>query len=246
MAWMARKYAGLAAIYAVAVLMWASTAEAALVIRGTRIIYPAQEREVSIQLENKGNDPVLVQSWLDLGDATVAPSDIPVPFTLSPPIFRMDADKRQVVRMLYSGEPLATDRESVFWINFLEVPPKAAGANYLQFTYRTRLKVFFRPSSLGDDPALAPRKMRWTVVSEAGKHYLEAHNPTPYFVSLFKADVQASSLTPIEVPVDMVKPFSSERFAIPSQAQAFKPGVLLRFQAVNDFGGIIDAEARLQ
>lgn len=44
----------------------------------------------------------------------------------------------------------------------------------------------------------------------------------------------------------MVKPFSSERFAIPSQAQAFKPGVLLRFQAVNDFGGIIDAEARLQ
>ena len=35
-----------------------------------------QEREVSIQLENKGNDPVLVQSWLDLGDAAVAPSDI--------------------------------------------------------------------------------------------------------------------------------------------------------------------------
>ena len=246
MAWMARKYAGLAAVCAVAAFCWASAAEAALVIRGTRIIYPAQEREVSIQLENKGQDPILVQSWLDLGDATVAPSDIQVPFTLSPPIFRMDGDKRQVVRMVYGGNALPQDRESVFWINFLEVPPKAAGANYLQFTYRTRLKVFFRPQSLTDEPGLAPQKMQWSVVTEGGQRYLEARNPTPFFVSLFQAKLVVDGSKPVEVAVDMVQPFSSERFPLKQQAHAFKAGALLQFQAVSDFGGTIDVEARLQ
>lgn len=246
MAWMARKYAGMAAVCAVAAFCWTSVAEAALVIRGTRIIYPAQEREVSIQLENKGKDPILVQSWLDLGDATVAPSDIQVPFTLSPPIVRLDGDKRQVVRMVYSGDVLPPDRESVFWINFLEVPPKAAGDNYLQFTYRTRLKVFFRPQALTGEPALAPKKMQWRVVTENGQRYLEAQNPTPFFVSLFQAKLAADGAKPVEVAVDMVKPFSSERFLIKRQAQAFKTGALLQFQAVSDFGGTIDAEARLQ
>lgn len=40
---------------------------------GNRIIYPADSREVSVQLTNRGDVPGVVQVWLDDGDAQSVP-----------------------------------------------------------------------------------------------------------------------------------------------------------------------------
>ncbi|TDM44414.1 chaperone CupB2, partial [Macrococcoides goetzii] len=40
---------------------------AAVVIHGTRVVYPAAEPEVSIRLENSGSAPSLTQIWIDDG-----------------------------------------------------------------------------------------------------------------------------------------------------------------------------------
>ncbi|WP_421081436.1 molecular chaperone, partial [Serratia fonticola] len=43
-------------------------AQAAVVINATRVIYNQQDDESVLQLQNKGQDALLVQSWIDDGD----------------------------------------------------------------------------------------------------------------------------------------------------------------------------------
>ena len=47
-----------------------------------------------------------------------------MPFTMVPPLFRLDPKKGQMLRIVYTQEPLATDKETLFWLNVLEVPPR--------------------------------------------------------------------------------------------------------------------------
>lgn len=43
-------------------------AHAGIVIYGTRVIYPAEKKEVVVQLVNQGEQASLVQSWIDDGN----------------------------------------------------------------------------------------------------------------------------------------------------------------------------------
>lgn len=45
-----------------------SSAFASVTIIGTRVIYPATEKEVTVRLDNHGNQPALVQAWIDNGN----------------------------------------------------------------------------------------------------------------------------------------------------------------------------------
>ena len=95
---------------------WAlGAAQANMVVDTTRVIYPEARREVSFRVTNTSKDrPAFVQMWLDDGNANAAPEDATTPFNLTPPIARLQADGSQVVRLVYTGEPLPADRESVF------------------------------------------------------------------------------------------------------------------------------------
>jgi chaperone protein EcpD len=101
-----------------------SSAHASVVISGTRVVYQAKEREVTVKLSNEGSSPALVQVWLDTGNPNATPDESDVPFTLTPPLFRLDPKKGQSLRLIYTQEPLPQDKESLFWLNVLEVPPR--------------------------------------------------------------------------------------------------------------------------
>lgn len=120
-------------------------ASGAVVITGTRVIYPAAEKEVSVKMNNNGSSPVLVQSWIDNGDRRSTPENAKAPFFITPPVNRVNAGRGQVLRIRYTGETLLQDKESVFYLNVLEVPPKvknADGQNMLHMAFRSRLKLF--------------------------------------------------------------------------------------------------------
>lgn len=53
-------------------------AHAGIVIYGTRIIYPAENKEVMVQLMNQGNRSSLLQAWIDDGDTSLPPEKIQV------------------------------------------------------------------------------------------------------------------------------------------------------------------------
>ncbi len=82
-----------------------ASAIADIVISGTRVIYKSNEKSVNVRLENKGNNPLLVQSWLDTGDDSAEPGSITVPFTATPPVSRIDAKRGQTIKLMYTASP---------------------------------------------------------------------------------------------------------------------------------------------
>src|ERR1700741_2137258 len=47
----------------------APRALAGVVVHGTRVIYPGDRKEVTVELRNEGDAPSLVQAWMDSGEA---------------------------------------------------------------------------------------------------------------------------------------------------------------------------------
>jgi chaperone protein EcpD len=230
-------------------LAWPATSQASVVIASTRVIYDAQESEVTLKLTNEGTAPALVQTWIDKGDARAAPSTIEVPFTVVPPIARIDPTKGQTLRIAYTGEALPQDKESVFWLNVLEVPPKptgdAADANQMQLAFRSRIKVFFRPSGLKGSSEDAPALVVWRLYCSTGPCRLEASNPTAYHVSFTSIDVSAGDKVATFDEGAMVGP--GEREVLPLKG-VFTPaaGARVHYSALNDFGGPVAGDAALQ
>ncbi len=221
-------------------------AQASVVIAGTRVIYNAQEREVTVKLTNEGKSPALTQVWLDKGDPKAAPSSINVPFTVTPPVTRIDPSKGQTLRILYTGEPLPQDKESVFWLNVLEIPPKPgaedADVNKLQLAFRSRIKLFFRPKGLPGNAQEAPAQVRWRLV-QAGKQFkLEASNPTPYHVSFASFEVTGGGKTAKFDDGDMVGPGETRQFTLSGDVSP-NAELKVRYQAINDYGGSVAGES---
>ncbi|WP_343583440.1 fimbria/pilus periplasmic chaperone [Herbaspirillum sp.] len=220
-------------------------AHASVIITGTRVIYPADEKEVTVKLNNDGNVPALVQAWIDDGDSRIQAQTRAMPFTLLPPMFRLDPAKGQTLRMMYTQDPLPADRESVYYLNVLEIPPRPKAdddRNLLQMAFRSRIKIFFRPKGLAGDANDAPAKMTWSVVpGEEGKGYaLQADNPTPYHVNVTRAGVEVGGKLYESAP-GMVAPFSKRAFAL--EGLSIQPPAPLRMQyeTVNDYGAMVPA-----
>lgn len=57
------------------------------------MIYPSDSREITLQVSNNGNNPALVQAWIDEGDAKSTPDQSKAPFMIAPPISRVEAKK---------------------------------------------------------------------------------------------------------------------------------------------------------
>ena len=154
-------------------------AQASVVMTGTRVIYPATAKEKTLQLTNTDAHPNLVQVWLDKGNPKSTVESADAPFVVNPQIFRMEPHAGQMVRLIYTGEGLPQDRESVFWLNVLEVPSSspdkadAAASNNsagkLQVAFRSQLKLFYRPAKLKGVAADAAQQLKWRIVSEGGK-----------------------------------------------------------------------------
>lgn len=235
---------------AVMVVAWAAaglfvvSAEAGVVVAGTRVIFPGQDREVTVQLANEGESPALIQTWIDKGDPNEAPDKIDVPFVLTPPMFRLNPKKGQTLRLIRTQDALAQDKETLFWLNVLEVPPRAkAGedANRLQLAFRTRIKVMFRPSGLAGQAEEAPARVRWELVRTAdGKgQSLKASNPTPYVVNLGGVALKSAGQA-FDAGAGVVKPGESTLFALQGFDMEAGVDAEVEFTSINDWGGGVE------
>jgi P pilus assembly chaperone PapD len=97
---------------AAAFLLLSTTVQAGIVMGGTRVIYQEGKREASISVTNADvHSPYLVQSWIE----NYAENDKgKVPFIVTPPLFRLDPEQENVLRINFIGADLPRDRESVF------------------------------------------------------------------------------------------------------------------------------------
>ena len=231
----------LAVLYLLGALFSAS-AHANVVISGTRVIYPAEQREVSVKLTNEGDGPALVQAWIDSGNANESPEESVAPFMLTPPLARVEARKGQTLRLVYLKEPLPTERESVFYLNILDIPPSARPGderNQLQVAFRTRIKVFFRPSGLPGDPDSAGEQLTWKLVRESsGAYALECQNNSAYNVSFTDVHLPHAGQSE-EAGVGMVAPNGTWRFVLKSLTTLPAGPLELRYTSINDYGASV-------
>jgi chaperone protein EcpD len=220
--------------------LFTGAANASVLIAGTRVVFPAQDGEVTVRLTNDNAHPALVEAWIDDGDPKSTPDTAKVPFLITPPLFRMEAHKDQSLRIISTSAQLPGDRESLFWLNVLEIPPKpsgeeAAGKNLLQFAIRSRLKFFYRPAHLSGDAQTAPGQVIWKAVADGQGYALEVHNPTPYHVTIVKASVDVGGKS-YSADAGMVDPLGSLRLKVKELTAAPVAGTPVAFDIINDYG----------
>jgi fimbrial chaperone protein len=215
-------------------------ANASVVMTGTRIIYPAQAQEKVVQLSNRDEYPYLVQMWIDSGNSDETPQSASAPFVISPQIFRMNPDAGQIVRLVFTGEGLAKDRESLFYLNFVQVPAMKARdleANKLLLSVNSRMKLFYRPQGLAGDPDDLSKSLGLKMRGSA----LLVSNSSGYFATVRSAEVVRRGVSKALVQAVIIPPLGQVDWPLPAGVQA-GVGDKLRLTLVNDFGADVTTE----
>ncbi|ASG54209.1 MAG TPA: fimbrial assembly protein [Salmonella bongori] len=120
-------------------------------IYGTRVIYPAQKKDITVQLMNDSKRSSLIQAWIDNGDTSLPPEKLQVPFVLTPPVIRVAADSGQQLKIKKLVNNLPGDRESLFYLNVLDIPPNSGESkdkNVIKFALQNRIKLIYRPQGV--------------------------------------------------------------------------------------------------
>ena len=209
------------------------TAQAALTLNGTRVVFESSKRSTSLIVANPSERIFAVQTWVNTvaDDATIA-----VPFISSPPLFRLNPGKEQQVQINGLPNDLPTDRESLFYFNVQEIPQADPDArNVLNIALRTRIKLFYRPSQLKDNPMSRLKDLQWSIKQDSGRAQLEVHNPTPFHVTFIRLAVKENGHNHVVENAAMVAPMSRQTFALKGPKPA--PGLQVEFSAINDYGG---------
>ncbi|VTP15083.1 Chaperone protein EcpD precursor [Phytobacter ursingii] len=215
------------------VLLFAGHVHAGIQLASTRVIYPAGKREVTLAVTSKDPAPRLIQTWIENDSADTAK----VPFIILPPIFRLNPDKGQTLRIIHTGGAVPQDRESVFWLNVLEIPPKPAGkADHIQLTVRSRLKLFYRPTGLTGSPNAAVTQLRWRLVQNNQGYALECENPSAFTVSFNHVGLTDTVKSEEERQSGMCPARGRQRFAVRATPAQLTSGRLF-FTTIDDYGG---------
>jgi len=227
-----------------AALVCAGLAQASVVMTGTRVIYPAGLTEKTVQFHNPDAHPNVVQVWFDDGDREAALDSATTPFLALPQVFRMETDGGQVVRLLLTDpQALPQDRESVFYLNFSQLPVsrKSAESNQLLLMFTSRVKVFYRPEALQAElpPDIAAQlRLAWRDGS------LHVHNPTPYHVVVSRAELATPGKPVALANETMIGPFAAAAWPAPAGLPS-AGNQTLRLTLRNDYGADVTAELRI-
>lgn len=210
-------------------ILMVPSVDASIVLNRTRVIYKSDRDETSLRLTNKGDAPFLVQAWIDNGNTNVDPSKINVPFIMSPSMSKINPGEGQHLRIFYTGNTLPENKESIFWLNVLSVPPKKDSEdNKLQLAFKTRIKLFFRPSSLEGSVSSAAKKLK----VENTENGLKITNPTPFYITILSfSEAEDNNAERIKVEDVMLAPFDT------SIVPDIHNKIIIRYVTfINDYG----------
>ena len=201
-----------------------NSASAGVIIGGTRVIYNEGNKDVSISVENPDKIPYLIQSWVDNIDEKKQ-SD----FTITPPLFRLNADKTNALRIFLTENKLPNDRESLFWLNIKTIPATEKTENSLQIAFKTQMKLIYRPSSIKNiNFEEEQKKLVWSKIGNK----ITVKNSTPYFMNFQSITFNGKKVN----DVSYAAPFSSTSFEINDTATHGT----VKWEVINDYGSAAD------
>lgn len=204
---------------------------AAIALDRTRVVFNESDKSISLNISNENNQlPYLVQAWIEDENG----KKINSPITVVPPLQRLEAQAKSQVRLLTLPDisKLPKDRESIFYFNLREIPPRSDKPNTLQIALQTKVKLFYRPVAIivNEVDHTAPWQEKLLMKREGKKYSLE--NPTPYYVTIVSATTGTKKDINEFNPL-MLSPFSSGYLNVTAQQLGDSP--ILTY--INDYGG---------
>jgi len=201
-----------------------ANAAGGIALGATRVIYSAEDKQTSLSISNSDKKArFLVNSWVENSRGEKEKT-----FVVTPPLFVSEPESENTLRIIYAGQPLPDDRESLFWLSVKAIPSvnkeSAMDKNVLQLAVLSRIKLFVRPKSLSGLTDDAPAKLQF---SRLDKH-LNITNPSAYYITLVNVHIGKQRLDNV-----MVAPKGRAQLLIPPNIQG---GVT--FQTVNDYGAL--------
>ncbi|CAI2793940.1 Chaperone protein focC precursor [Serratia grimesii] len=195
-----------------------------MALGATRIIYPAGQKQVSLSVHNKSDSTsFLVQSWTEGSDGKKSND-----FVVTPPLYVSGPGNENTMRIMYAGQPVKKDRETLYYFDSKSVPSldkKAMeGKNILLLAAITRIKLFVRPAGLSPSVEDAPS----TLTFHKQGNTLRIDNPTPYYITLAKMTYAGQKM-----PDTMVPPLDSTSLPVSSSASG-----TVSFHTINDYGAL--------
>lgn len=204
-----------------------SAANAAVTLDRTRIIFDGNQSSINITIRNDNPElPYLAQSWLENALEQKLETG---PIIATPPIQRMEPKSTSLVRLSTAPDiaKLPQDRESLFYYNLREIPPKSSEAGVLQIALQSRVKLFYRPESI-----VAQSKTDWTkyITLTATSSSYTLDNPTPFYLTVIgignsQKQSEESDFDAVMIPPKSNQLIKSSKFSTPYLTY------------INDYGG---------
>lgn len=190
----------------------------------SRIIYMADKKYQVIDVNNRNNDPYLIQSSV----LTTPDGGVSDNFIVAPPLFRINANSDYAIKILAKDiSSLPKDKESMFYFKIRAIPSvKPADKNKADLVFITAIiiKMHFRPESLAMPSHTVYGMVRLTRES----NLWVIDNPTPYYMTVVNLTInnnlrEGSILIPPsgKVPIEMNSEIQQSSW-----------------QIINDFGGL--------
>ncbi|WP_305038340.1 fimbria/pilus periplasmic chaperone [Buttiauxella sp. B2] len=207
------------------------SASAAIALDRTRVVYNGSDKSLTLSIENKNNVlPYLAQAWLE----DISGNKVSSPVIALPPIQRVEPGTKSQIKLqgiTSALNALPQDRESVYYFNLREIPPRTNKANTLQLALQTRIKLFYRPTALAVSNTDKPFQEKVTL-TRSGNVYT-VNNPTPYYVTIINAANNTKALPGNSFKPFMVPPKGQAPIGVNADAIGSSP--VLTY--INDFGG---------
>lgn len=160
-----------------------------------------------------------------------------VPFLVTPPLSRMEANSQLPLRILNTPDNgLPQDRESLFFLQARAIPSvtprdsKAGGGPQVVMALEQYVKLFYRPAGLSPtaifDDEVAP-ELRFARVNNR----LQVTNPTPYHITFGLLTVNGKSVDAAALR-RMVPPKGQQDYPLPAGVA----GGQVAWQIIDEFG----------
>ena len=204
-------------------------AEAAVSLDRTRIIFDGENKSISLNINNNNKQlPYLAQGWIENEES----KKITSPLIVLPPVQRLEPGKSSQMKIesLPAIKNLPQDRESLFYFNMREIPPKSDKPNTLQIALQTKIKLFYRPEAITPQKNSVPWQEKLQLEKKGDMVFIK--NPTPYYVTIINAGANANTDAKEFNPI-MIAPFGEENIGMTNSQLGNTPVITY----INDYGG---------
>ncbi|TBL64321.1 fimbrial biogenesis chaperone [Hafnia paralvei] len=194
----------------------------------TRVIFNSLHESESLPVTNASSKSTwLLRSWITDANSDSKSNGY---FLITPPLYRLDPDNTINLKINKLSGVLPKNKESLFYVNVMSIPPTSSNNNSSQLTLaiNNKIKMFYRPDNIDDAKKIQDAYNNIKI--KKGSSGLNFINPSPYYITL--TDVTYNGKTNNDNNGFMLSPFSELNIACNGLCNNVK------FKIINDFGGL--------